>query len=432
MSHDIDTQTPALSIVPAAPQQAARSDDVFPVRVPIHVFPNQPPGNEPRLPKTLPNVAYLLKANEVEVSYDVIRKRVRIERRGKTLTESDLISLANFNRLYFPWFPDFVITIAQRNPVNPVAEWIDSQPWDGVDRLPEIYSTVEVEEDFPPTMRDTLIHRWLLSAVAAAKVPKGFRARGVLTFQGAQGLGKTSWINRLVPEDKRQEWIKLDHHLDAGNKDSILGAVEHWIVEIGELESSFRKDVARLKGYLTNDCDKLRVPYGKRAIEMERRTVHAATVNDQHFLNDNTGNSRWWTLPVTKLDYLHNVDMQQLYAQLAVELADGGEWWLTQPEEQQLEELNRRHRAVSVIAERLLDRLAPDAPNGQYMTATEVLREVGVNHPSNLQCKEAGATLRLIYGPPKRVQGRDRWRVSIGNSSDYWKQVSVQPDEDIY
>lgn len=38
--------------------------------------------------------------------------------------------------------------------------------------------------------------------------------------------------------------------LDPGNKDSILGAIVHWLVEICELDSSFKKDVARLKGFL--------------------------------------------------------------------------------------------------------------------------------------------------------------------------------------
>lgn len=81
------------------------------------------------------------------------------------------------------------------------------------------------------------------SAVAAALKPTGFKARGVLTLQGSQSIGKTSWISALMPDQVLREiCIKLDHHLDASNKDSLITAVSHWIVEIGELDSSFKKD----------------------------------------------------------------------------------------------------------------------------------------------------------------------------------------------
>ena len=43
--------------------------------------------------------------------------------------------------------------------------------------------------------------------------------------------------------DLRNDCILLDHHLDGSNKDLIINAVMHWIVEIGELDFSF-KDVA--------------------------------------------------------------------------------------------------------------------------------------------------------------------------------------------
>ena len=406
----------------------------LPVLVPLDSFPNQPSGSSPKLPATLPNIEHLLKASGIAVSHDVIRKRTYIVRGGQALTESDLVSLANFNRLNGGWFDEFVSTIAQRNPVNPVADWIDSKPWDGEDRLQALYATVEVEDDFPLGMRDILLHRWLLSAVAAAKVPTGFRTRGVLTLQGSQGLGKTSWIGRLVPAEMRQDFVKLDHHLDPHNKDSVLGALSHWIVEIGELDSSFRKDVARLKGYLTNDCDKIRPPYGKRPIEMVRRTVHAATVNERNFLVDDTGNSRWFTLPVVKLDYQHEIDMQQVFAQLAVELAEGAHWWLSGDEELLLDQLNASHRAVSAIAERIKDRLIENGPTARYMTAAEVLKELGVANPSNAQCKEAGTVLRSILGAPKRVQGRDRWKVAIRGNADAWQPsgLPLPPEDEEY
>ncbi|QIG53782.1 hypothetical protein G6N82_06095 [Altererythrobacter sp. BO-6] len=391
-------------------------------------FPHQPAEGAVKLPITKENVEHMLAESGVTVSYDVIKKRRSYERAGSALTFSDLIGLANLNGLNSPWFGDFVQEIAEANPTNPVKAWIESQPWDGTDRLMAFYETVEADEDYPTGFKCLLLNRWLRSAVAAA-VKDYFRNRGVLTFQGPQGCGKTSWIAALAPPDKRAELVKLDHHLDPHNKDSVYIGVSHWFTEIGELDSSFKRDISRLKGFLTNDCDKIRLPYTKTPIEMKRRTVFAASVNDPNFLIDATGNTRFWTIPVVKLHYDHDIDMQQVFAQVLVDVRAGKQWWLTPEEEAMLEEQNARFKAVSVIEERLLDALNAKSGPAIYMTAMEVLRALDFNSPSNNQCRECGAVLRHKFGPPKRVQGRARWKVPMKPSEGFHRRQEPDPDE---
>ena len=160
-------------------------------------------------------------------------------------------------------------------------------------------------------------------------------------------------------------------------------------------------------------------------VEWPRRTVFAATVNAEAFLVDDTGNSRFWTIAVDTLDYAHEIDMQQLFAQLKVDLDKGEQWWLSPDEEAELAAYNMRHRAVSAIAERIREHVAvgdvkPGA--GEYMTAIEVLRMIGIFSPSNPQCRECGQVLRELYGAPKRVQGREKWRVPLRSD-----EVSTSP-----
>ena len=71
---------------------------------------------------------------------------------------------------------------------------------------------------------------------------------------------------------------------------------------------------------LTTDFDRVRRPYDRRESEYPRRTVFIATVNGMNFLSDPTGNTRWWTIAVDDLNFRHDIDMQQLFAQLAVEV----------------------------------------------------------------------------------------------------------------
>lgn len=339
-----------------------------------------------------------------------------------------IVSAASKNGLPTGLVPGFVQAIADRNAYNPVADWIRSQTWDGMDRLNDLYATVIEKPDYPEGLKKILIRKWMLSAVAAVLVPAGFKCRGVLTLQGPQGVGKTSWVKSLVTDAKlRDDVVKLDHHLDAANKDTILGAITNWIVEIGELESSFKKDIARLKGFLTADSDRVRRPYDRRESEYPRRTVFLATVNDANFLTDTTGNTRWWVIPVQSLNFQHGIDMQQVFAQLAVDLEDGAQWWLTGEEEAMLESLNQRHQTISAIAEKLAEHVDPDGIDGPRvakLTASEMLDVMGYKFPTNAQARECGAALRALFGDPKKYNGIYRWKVPLREpTADVWKPV---------
>jgi putative DNA primase/helicase len=230
--------------------------------------------------------------------------------------------------------------------------------------------------------------------------------------------------------------LKLDHHLDAGNKDSLISAITHWVVEIGELDSSFKKDIARLKGFLTSDRDKVRRPYGRSDSEYPRRTVFCATVNDDNFLVDSTGNSRWWTIPVIAIIYRHDINMQQVFAQLATHLEDGMQWWLTSEEEALLELHNKKHRAVSVIRERILDALdleRIDESGLSAMTATQMLQSIDIKSPTNSQSKECASILRELLGEHKRIQGINKWRIPF--KKEEWASANaplVSDDGDVF
>jgi putative DNA primase/helicase len=388
-------------------------------------FPHPPAKPTLAPPATVANVEHLLRRYGVTVRYNVVKKKLVITMPGYSgspdnfdnVAMTHVLSLASLNGLPVGQIPALVEAIGDRNAFNPFADWIKSRPWDRRDRLPDIYASLTVEEDFPIELKEALMRRWLLSIAAANLVPSGFHCRGVLTLQGKQGIGKTAWTSALVSDEAlRKGVVRLDHHLDASNKDSILTAVTHSIVEIGELDSSFRRDVARLKGFLTADSDKVRRPYARADSEYPRRTVFCATVNDRNFLVDMTGNSRWWTLPVTKVDFAHGIDMQQLFAQLGVAVEAGEPWWLTPEEERWLDEQNRNHLAVSALRERLLEELDLELVGSaglRAMTASGVLRALGVQNPTSPQSRECGAILRELLGDPKKINGIHKWRVPL-------------------
>lgn len=414
------------------------SFDLLPTNVAIDpkLFPHQPRGGSFSLPCTIENIEYMLSRYGMEPRYDIIKKKLILIVPGLASISDDsentalsiAYSISNLNGIASGALAQMVSALAMQNPTNPVAAWIGSKPWDKVDRLLAFYETLVVREEYPTEFRNTLIRRWLISAVAAALMPSRFHARGVLTLQGPQSIGKSTWIRSLIDDPMLAESvIKMDHHMDAGSKDSLIAAVSHWVVEIGELDSSFKKDVARLKGFLTADRDKVRKPYARAESDFQRRTVFAATVNDEGFLVDTTGNSRWWVIPVEGINYNHGIDMQQLWAQVAVEYTNGEQWWLTRDEELQLGTLNKNHQSANALRELIyagIDHKRIGDEGLPNLATTDVLRAIGYRLPTNPQCKEAKAILQELLGPPKRSQGRTVWRVPMKiNNSEMFSQI---------
>jgi len=374
---------------------------------------------------TLSNTKHMLTSYGISANYDVIAKDYVVFIPGfkacpdnyDNAAITTLCSLATLNNIYSGQFIHQVFAIASKSQVNPVMLMTKSLPWDGKDRLEALYATIKVKDEFPDDLKNTLMRKWFLSCVAAASMPSGFSSRGVLTLQGAQSIGKTRWIASLVTDKAlRSRLIKLDVHMDAGNKDSVLLAIKHWIAELGELESSFRSNASRLKGFLTNDKDKIRQPYERKESNFQRRTVFSATVNVSDFLIDSTGNTRFWTIPCIEIDYNHAIDMQQVWTQLYnefTETPEANQWWLTSKEEGRLEYFNQAHRVVSAISDLLSAELDFDADPlmWQKSSASQLLKDVGIDKPSNAQCREAGAFLRERCGEPRKINGSMKWNV---------------------
>lgn len=406
-------------------------------------FPDPPRGNTgPRC--TLDNLSYLLTQYDVTVRFNVMKKRLDISVPGLSVSEQNrdsviltyIENLAMKHGMATNRVASNLLVLGDRRSFDPLAVWIDSKTWDGEDRLPAICNTVAPQNGYPIAFRDTLVRRWLLSIVAATFMRHGFRARGALTFQGAQGIGKTSWFKRLISDPILcDQSIKLGHSWDGGTKDAKLAAIRHRIVEWGELEGSFRREISGLKAFMTEDYDKIRPPYARAESEYPRRTIFGASVNQSDFLLDATGNSRFWTIAVERLNYLHNIDMQQLFAQLKTSFEAGEQWWLTDDEERQLETINLEHRQYSMVAEKIresLDLTRIGHEGNSRDTPSDVLRKIGIERPTNPQFREANAVLRELLGPSRRIRGANRWYVPWARNGLIGSKLYQNVDEEVY
>ena len=364
-----------------------------------------------RFLNTKDNINGVLKTHEVDVRYNVIKKRMEIEIPNMNFIadmkeEASLIEIED--RCINMGIPhtkvrDYLKVLAKE--YNPVKEWIDSEPWDGNDRLPTFLNSLVTHDS--NQLKEMLMKKWLISCVAAAYEVNGVELEGILVLQGAQGLGKTLWFKRLCNYDNG--WLLEGATLNPSDKDSVKRAVSHWIVELGEIESTFKKsDIDQLKAFVTAKTDELRLPYDRAFTTYQRRTAFYASVNAREFLTDTSGNRRFWVLAVKDIDVNHGVDMQQLWAQVKETMYVPGQknWFLSPDERELLQESNEIYRTQSSVEDLLLEHVDFESIDTKPVQMTKLLRDLGIKAPRMPDFKEASRVLHEKGIEARRTNGK--------------------------
>ena len=368
---------------------------------------------------TLENFQVLVGRLGVTIRYNVISKAVEVlvPDSGFSRDNKDNAALAYIlsecekARMSTKFISQFLLMVADMNLYNPVATWVQSKEWDGVSRLEGFYRTVDTGDQMPGDLKKMLMRKWLIQAIGAAFDPDGIAAQGILTFTGPQNIGKTTWFKRLAPE--ALDLVLTGHTLDVRSKDSCLIVLKYWIVELGEIDATFKKsDVSALKSFTTQSVDNIRRPYAMTESTYGRRTVFGATVNDEWFLADPTGNRRFWTIPAVGFNlelFNSGLDMQQVWAEVLELWKSGERWHLSMAETGVLGEHNEDFTAVDPIDERIGAAWAwgDDVVDWDWVTSTDVLIKIGIKDPGKHQTIAAARALkRLNGGQRKKSNGR--------------------------
>lgn len=214
-----------------------------------------------------------------------------------------------------------VQTVARENGFHPVRNYLNSLVWDKVSRI----GTWLI--DYMGCTDSQFIRAvgslWLISAIARVFQP-GCQADHVLLLEGPQGIRKSSALRALVGD----EWF-ADHIADLGSKDSRLDLLGKWVIEMSELVSMRRAEIEKVKAFLTARTDHFRPPYGRRAVDVPRQNIFAASTNEEQPFVDSSGNRRFWPVRCGQIDadgIRRNRD--QLWAEANYRFKQGEVWWL--------------------------------------------------------------------------------------------------------
>jgi putative DNA primase/helicase len=360
---------------------------------------------------TFQNLAWLLSHFNAEIKYNLMTRRTEINIPGHFMFQDDLENsalarvdyLATINGMPTKKLPEHLDTLAYLNTYHPVVECIKSKKWDGIKRVDEFIETIQAANQ---QLARKIIRTFMIAAVAAAHSIDGFVNEGVLVLQGKQSLGKTTWIKNLSP--LKRGAVKEGAFLDPSNKDSVMQLAEYWIVELGELDSIFSKSaIGRLKSFITMQTDQVRSPYARKSMRLPRRSVYAATVNEESYLVDETGNRRWWTINVLSVNNEHGLDMQQVWAEIYEEWRNNALTYLPKDLQDEVNQSNKQFEKIDPLKEKLLDWYDWESPFRKWLTASAILEEMGYMNPHPKEATRIGKLLVEINGkPPRPSNGR--------------------------
>ena len=214
------------------------------------------------------NIAHLLSRYGIPYRYNVITKGFDWSHPDVASGEGDndemslfsvLNSLCALNGVPSKNLGLHLVGLGARDEYNPVVDYLKSRVWDGISRFEKLADAMEADD---PEIARIVIRNFLIQACAAADHGKQiasshpeYRAHfeGIMVLVGGQGAGKTKGLRKLIP---RALWryFKEGLVLNPKDKDSVKEGISAWLVELGELEATFKKsDIATLKAFVSRD-----------------------------------------------------------------------------------------------------------------------------------------------------------------------------------
>ena len=195
-----------------------------------------------------------------------------------------------------------------------------------------------------------------------------------LVFTGGQGIGKTTWLNSLVPGTLKNYYFT--GAINPSNKDSMIQLSENMLINIDELQGLKSSDIEALKALITSKEVKIRRPYAVNHESLPHRASFVGSVNSREFLTDVTGNRRFLCFEVLSIEYNHNVPLDRVYAQAVSLFNSGFQYWFDKEDVEFLNQNNEEFRIRPMEEELLLKYFDPcteDEELKQFMTATEIM-----------------------------------------------------------
>lgn len=242
---------------------------------------------------------------------------------------------------------------------NEVQDYLKGLKWDGVPRLDTLFIDYLGAANTPYTRAVT--RKAFAAAVTRAMAP-GSKFDNMVILAGPQGIGKSTLLDKMS-----RGWFNDSIRTFEGKEASeLLQGV--WLVEVAELDAFRRTDIACIKQFLSLRSDRFRAAYGRHVKELPRCCVFFGTTNTKEYLQDRTGNRRFWPVDVGIQGAAKSVwkdlpnEIDQLWAEAVVRWQTGEALFLDSKLEVAAREMQETHREVGAREGIILDFIGRKVP----------------------------------------------------------------------
>ena len=232
--------------------------------------------------------------------------------------------------------------------------------WDGVPRLDCLFIDYLGAKD---TAYNRAVTRKAFTAAVARAMTPGCKYDNMVILAGPQGIGKSTLLDKMS-----RGWFNDSIRTFEGKEASeLLQGV--WLVEVSELDAFRRTDVSRIKQFLSLRADRFRAAYGRNVKELPRTCIFFGTTNTAEYLQDTTGNRRFWPIDTGEQRHTKSVwrdldpEIDQLWAEAYVRWQAGEPLYLTGAIEEAAKAKQEEHREASSregIVREFMERPVPD------------------------------------------------------------------------
>lgn len=307
---------------------------------------------------------------------------------------------------------DGIELLAEEQKRDLAAQWLRTNipQWDGVKRVETFWPVYCGTRDNDYTRaagRYTFSALWGRANAAVDPV----KADIVPVLVGAQGVGKSELVRRIVPVSDWAGVIDFSHKQDDIAR-SIQGRVA---VEAAELAGMDRKSLNEIKMFITLPYDSWIPKYHENPIRVNRRCLIFMTTNEREIFPDTTGNRRYAPLEIIRVNIpMLRRDILQLWAEAREMYNRDGVMW------QELEELAREVTPEYMSVDSWTEAIAAwigDAGNAGTRLSPETLmvKALGL-HPGQMDAKSTRRVCAILRGLGYE---RKRVRVDGGDRREY-------------
>jgi len=211
---------------------------------------------------------------------------------------------------------------------------------------------------------------------------------------GKQGIGKTTTLSNLVPNELKQYYALEVSTFNPENKDAKIKICENFLINLDEIEASKKDDISALKSILSTPHVSVRPPYGHYEYKRIRRASFVASANKTDFLNDVTGTRRFILFEVERCELPKDFDPREFWrhAYNLYRACVAGQFQIypTKEEEELLQKINEvagdltpEEELVRLYFENPLDEMSKEEREGvQKMTYTELKDYIKKQRPA--------------------------------------------------